>query len=222
MPCPRRSTKSAAWSSVALLPRQSGQFHQGHLDLRVTADALDATPAEGRAHVVGRAPGDLRQLALASGAGLGHARLHEIAVAVQLVAPFEVAVAGLLTRAAEGGVEVAVRLLSRCDGLGERGDLGVQRGAGALPGGLPCHGFEQLVDVGVGELAAPPVPVDPALGGGPEVAGPADAFHPVAAVSECGGRVDVAASGPEASGDPDLVETEWPQPAPGRRHRQDG
>jgi hypothetical protein len=201
---------------IALLPCQPGEFHQGRLDLRVSADARVAARAEEGADVVGGPAGDLHQLALAPGAGLGDTRLDEVPMTVEFVAPFEVAVAGLLTGAAEGGVQIAVRGLGGGDHVGECGDLRIVGTA------LPRHGFEQLVDLGVGELPAPPVAVDPALGGGPEVAGPALAFHPVAAVSERRGRVGVAAPGPETPGDPHLVEAERAQPAAGRRHRQGG
>lgn len=180
---------------VALFAGRSGQFDEGGLDLGVSAYAVDAAAAEGGAHVIGGPLGDLRELALATGADLSHARLDQVAVAVQLVAPFEVAVAGLPAGAAEGGVEVAVGFLGGGDRLGDR------VGAGACPG----HRFEQLVDVGVGELPSPPL-----LHGRAEVAGPADAFHPVAAVVEGGGGVDLPAPGPEAAGDPDLVEAERP------------
>ena len=80
--------------------------------------------------VGGASGGDLRQLALAAGPGLGDARLDQEPVAVQFVTPFEVAVARLLSGVAEGGVRVAVRFLGGCDGLGERGDVRVERGTG--------------------------------------------------------------------------------------------
>src|SRR5699024_5597451 len=69
-------------AEVFLLAGVAGQFHQGDLDLRVAADRLPPGGAEGLAHVVRGAQGDLHQGVVSVGASAGHGRLDEVPVAV--------------------------------------------------------------------------------------------------------------------------------------------
>ena len=70
------------------------QLDQRRLDLRVPADARRLGPNV-VADVVGRAAGDRDQLVVAVRARAGDRGLDQVAVGVQLVAPLEVAVAGV-------------------------------------------------------------------------------------------------------------------------------
>jgi hypothetical protein len=118
---------------------------------------------------------------------------------------------------AERGVEVAVGLLRPLDDLRQLGDrLRGERVAGA--GDLPGHALDELVDVGVGELAAAAVAAHPALDGGGEVVDPADPALPAEVVLERGRSVHGLAAAPETPGDAHLTQSERAQPAGARHH----
>src|SRR4029079_4128859 len=115
--------------------------------------------AEFPADVVGGAARDGAEVVLAVRAQARGTGLDEVAVAVQLVAPREVAVATRLSGPAEVGVEVAVGLLRRGQPRAPVGDRA--RGERVpRPRGFPRACLERLVELRVGELAAP------AAGGG--------------------------------------------------------
>nr|BFE72794.1 hypothetical protein GCM10020092_060950 [Actinoplanes digitatis] len=180
------------------------------------ADARDAVRAEDVADVVGGAHRHVDELVGAERPGPGHARLDEVAEGVELVAPLQVAVAGPLAGPAEVGVQVAVGLLRGGDPAHDRPVAGVElevAGAAELPG----HRLQQLVDLGVGELAAAPGAGQAAVAGGVEVAEPAGAFQPVLDVRQRGGAVDVLPALPEAGAQGDLPQAERAQQATARR-----
>ena len=129
-----------------------------------------------------------------------HPGLDEVAVAVELVPPFEVGVAV----AAPPGVEVAVVFL----GGGHDPGQGGQR---LVPG--PGHGLQQLVDLRVAELPAPARLL------AAEVADPAFAFHPLQAVGDRDLAVQRDPVAPEAGQRPHGVEAEGGEDA---RGGQDG
>src|SRR5215218_2970873 len=129
--------------------------------------------------------------------------------------PLEVAVARRLTRPAEVGVQVAVRLLRgddpRRDPLESVVDLRVQS-----PPVLPGQGLQQLVDLGVGELPAAPRLRQAALDGGVEVAQPALALQPVLDVAQRDVVVALLEPAKEAAGDRHLAKPERAEGAPRR------
>ena len=135
---------------VALFAGVAGQFGESELDLRMPANPLDPAIGERVAHMVGDPRGDGDKLVAPRRAPSRHRRLEEVAVVVQLVAPLQVAVARPLAGTAEHRVEIAVRLLSRCDDLGQRPKplVGIGR---PTPTDLPGHRLHQLVEVRVGE-----------------------------------------------------------------------
>jgi hypothetical protein len=142
--------------------------------------------------VVRGPPGDLDQLRRAAGAGRRHRRLEQVAEAVQLVAEGQLAVSRGLTGPAVRGAEIAVPGLRPDERRGQGADLG-----GVLVG-VPAERLDELVDLGVGELAAGAV----GRGSG-EVAGPAEPVHPGPAVREGGGAVGRLPLAPEAAGEAD-------------------
>ena len=86
---------------VALLAGHAGHLDQAHLDLRVTADALDPAADRTSSHTWSATRrGDLHELVVARGPRSRHAGLQEVAEVVQLVPPLEVAVPRLLARTA--------------------------------------------------------------------------------------------------------------------------
>ena len=127
------------------------------------------------------------ELVVARRAQPGDGRLHQMSVVVQLVSPFEVAVARPLAGPTEHGVEVAVGLLGRGDHRRQLAEALVGVGRAGAPD-LPRHRLHQLVDVGVGEHHAFVVPGDRALGGAAEIVDPPEPLHPAVAVGERGAR----------------------------------
>jgi hypothetical protein len=189
------------------------------------ADLLAAVGAELAADVVGRPARHRHQLVLAAGAQPRHRRLDQVAEAVQLVPHLQVAVAHARALVPEAGVQVAVGLLGGRDQLGQLRDppLG---GGGAGPGGLPAQRLQQLVDLGVGELAAAALRQRAALGGDAEVPHPAEPGHPGTAVVDDHRAAEPLPVRPEARLQPDLVDAERAQRAgagddraPRRAHR---
>ena len=96
---------------IALLTRHPGQLDQAELDLRVASDPLDAALAEDLADVVGGSHRHLHELVGPAGPCPGHGSLEHVAIAVELVAPFQVAVPIRLARSPEDGVQIAILLL---------------------------------------------------------------------------------------------------------------
>ena len=203
---------------VTLLTGEPGQFHQPELDLGMSPHPLDAAGTECLADVVGGSSRHIDEEVVLPGPGPGQGSLEHVAVAVQLVAPLQVAVARGLTGTPEHGVEIAVVLLHRSDHLGQGGEsvFGVGgAGSARLPGGR----LHQLVHVGIGEHHASAVFGQPPLDRGAEVADPAQPFHPVVAVGDGGGRVHLLALGPEPSGYLHLGKTEGAERSRARHHR---
>ena len=112
---------------VPLFTGQPGEFDQAELDLGMAADAFDSTGAEGLTHMVGGPLRDLDEQIAPPGPRPGHRRLEHVPVAVQLMAPLQVAIAIRLAGTPEHCVEVAVTLLGRGDDPGQRDEtlLGV-------------------------------------------------------------------------------------------------
>ena len=203
---------------VALLTGPPRQFDQPHLDLGMTADALDPARAELRADMVGGGPCDLDESVGARGPPPRHGRLQQVTEVVQLVPPLQVAVPRLLSRSSEHRVEVAVGLLRRPDDLGQAVDalIGIGR-AGSSD--LPRHRLHQLVDIGVGEHHAAVVAGNRPTGGVLEVGHPTEALHPVLAVGQRGAGIDLLTPRPRSTGDLDLVQCQRTEPSPAGHHR---
>lgn len=85
----------------------------------MSADGLDAVGSERFTDVVGDAACHGDEFVLAVSAESGDGGLQEVSVVVEFVAPFEVAVAGLLFWSAEVGVQVSVVVLGRDQSLGD-------------------------------------------------------------------------------------------------------
>ena len=203
--------------AVARFAGEAGELGQSGLDLGVAAEGRDAVGPEDVAHEVGGAAGDRQQPVVGARSCplAGHGGLEQMPEAVQLVPPFQVGPAGLLAGAAELGVQVPVVLLRG----GHAGDDGAERalqvgivGAADLPRG----GLEELVDLGVRELA-PAAPLRQAARGGQvEVRQPSLGFEPVEDVGEGVGGVHALALTPEPAGDADLAQSEGTQGGAGR------
>ena len=86
--------------------------------------------------------------------GPGHSRLQHVPVAVELVAPLQVAVTSGLSRTPEDGVQVPVILLGGGDDPGELLEATVAVGR-ARPSNLPGRALHELVDVGICEDHTP-------------------------------------------------------------------
>jgi hypothetical protein len=125
-------------------------------------------------------------------------RLHQVAGAVELVVPGEVAEPGPGRADLVVGVEVAVLALR---GLDQADDLvaGVRA--------LPADGLEPLVDVGVGEPAPAPLALL-AAGRQPEVVQVAGVLQPAGAVGDQLLAVQAPPVGPQAAVDRGLYSVE--------------
>ncbi len=124
-----------------------------HLHLRVTAHGNPAVGPKLAVQLARDATRNLHQAVVVPGPQARDGGLEEVAEAVHLVTPLEVAEARALSRVAKTRVEVAVRVLRGGDPVNERVVRGGKRGvAGAAK--LPRHRLEQLVDLGVHELDA--------------------------------------------------------------------
>jgi hypothetical protein len=198
---------------VALLAGDAVELDERHLDLRMPAHALVAAVPERLAHVVGGAPRDLGQPVLPAGPQPRDRGLDEVAVAVELVPPLEVAVAMLAPAVAEARVQVPVLLLRARRLLGDLADHRVEPGVAAAAG-LPRHRLDELVDVGVREFAAA-LAVRVA-----EVLDPAEPPLPAEAVRNDRFRVQPLALAPEAALELDFVDPQRLQRAAAGRHHE--
>jgi len=199
---------------VAGVAGQPAEFGQSDLDLGVAAHRLDPALAEHLADQVRRAHRHPEQavVGVRVGAAPGDRSLEEVPQAVQLVAPGQVRPARHLAGPPEVGVEVAVRLLGGRDPGDEVAERRLQflvRAGAQLPG----RRFEELVDLGVGELPATTSLRQRACRGEVEVPDPAFPRLPVRDVAQRDRGVRPLPFGPEAAGDPDLAEAERTQPA---------
>ena len=135
---------------VAPLAGRAVELHEGHLELGMTFDGLAAFRPELSLGGCDRTLGDEEETIVAERTVPGDRRLEEMAVAVQLVAPGQVAVLGPGSQDLHEGVEVAIRPLGghdEPDGLiGHLADGGIPRSAE-----LPASPLEPLVDVRVEE-----------------------------------------------------------------------
>ncbi len=207
-PAPAPLDEGSRLFEVAAVAGDPVQLGERRLDLGVPADRRDAAGPEDVADVVGGAHRrDGEVVAGAEGARRGHPGLDQVAVGVELVAPFQVAVAGLLAGPPEVGVQVPVRLL-RGQHPGDDRPVALfhLRVAGAAV--LPGHRLEELVDLGVGEF--PPAAF---LRWRREVAQPAGLLQPVFDVGEGPRPVGLLALLPETFAQGHLAQAERSQPA---------
>jgi hypothetical protein len=192
---------------VAALAGRAGELGEGDLDLGMPAHRRSAGGTELGVQMVGEPARDRRQLVVMARAKPGDGGLEEVAVTVQLVPPFEVAVSRTLSRMPEARVEVSVVVL--CSG-----DPGHDSLITHLHGGIrsssefPGHGLEELVHLGVDELDTR-VRTGSGAGQAIEVRDPADAFHPIEAVVDDDRRVQFLHPTPQAARDRHLAESEW-------------
>jgi hypothetical protein len=183
--------RTAGHLQIAAGPGDPVELDQGHLHHRMPADLGEVHEAP--ADVVGRPGGGVGQRPLPRPAPAGHPRLDEVAEAVELMPPLEVAVAVASPR----GVEVAVGLLRLGDDRLERVEARVVR---------PGHGLQQLVHL---RSRRTPGPGSAHRGSCPSTR----ACPSIRAVPDDDLLVECLAVTPEAGGEPNGVEAERGQHA---------
>jgi hypothetical protein len=196
---------------------RAAELGEGDLDLGMPAHRRPATRTELGMEVVGKAARDRGQFVVVARAEPSDGGLDEVAVAVQLVAPFEVAVAGALSGVPEARVEVSVVVLRCGDARHDPAVALVEGGIRSSPE-FPGHRLEELVHLGIDELDTR-VAARSDAGDAIEVRDPADALHPAEAVVDDDARIQLLHPGPEATRDLHFTDSERAEGPARRRDR---
>ena len=202
---------------VARVTRDPGELDEGRLDLGMAAESGDAVGPEDVADEIRRASCDREQPVVGTRPRplAGDGRLEEMAEAVKLVPPLQVGPPRLLAGSSELGVEVAVGLLRRRHPRHDVAEGALERGIVAAAD-LPRGRLEELVHLGVAELAPPATRRQGSCGGAIEVRQPSLRLETTEDVVERVGGVDALSLAPEPAGDADVTEAEGAQTRAGR------